>query len=1175
MKRNSIIKSIMVFLISFVWIIQGITSPIVALEEPVSENTIVENQDGTEQQDENGNQNEIDVTDSSQDQETAEETVIENKEDELTKEDSDNQVESKEQNTNAAIPGDSSLVEYFYVGSPYLTTPATQQFILSFGTGAEGITSVKLEYQKDGEEELSLDVARQQSNLYVFERSFTEAESGTYKVNGFTYVIDNQTYEVSFSDLEMDIRFGVNQEYEGYGTAEGYTVDANGNEVQEEAIDTQGLSEAEIDTSVVTLDGSNADQTEALVEDALQNNALPSVQSRSRSNSITTYSETNPLVICIDPGHGGNDSGTIIVNGAYEKNYNLKIAQYLKAELEQYKNVKVVMTRTGDTNPSLQQRAQIAADAGATALVSIHLNATGWGTQSTVAGAEVYYPSSYYNAATSTTGKNLAQNILNQLVGLGIQNRGIKVKYVYNTETGQPAHHPAYDYPDGSVGDYYGVIRYSKLVGVSGIIVEHCMADNWNDFNKFLSSDAKLKQLGVADATGIAKAFGLSKISRNDLDTLASQNKSVLADGTYFIQSALSSNYVVDVKSAGTANYVNVQLYKKNNTDAQGWKVTHDSKGYVTFTNVNSGKVLDVNAAKATNYQNVQQYASNGTYAQKWVVVKDGSSYKIISALNQNYVLDLNAAKTVNSQNIQIYQSNNTKAQRWTFAKYQTVRQRLDSLASQNKSVLANGTYYIQSALSSNYVADVKSAGTANYVNVQLYKKNNTDAQGWKVTHDSKGYVTFTNVNSGKVLDVNAAKATNYQNVQQYASNGTYAQKWVVVKDGSSYKIISALNQNYVLDLNAAKTVNSQNIQIYQSNNTKAQRWTFAKYQTVRQRLDSLASQNKSVLANGTYYIQSALSSNYVVDVKSAGTANYVNVQLYKKNYTNAQKWKVTHDSKGYVTFTSVNSGKVLDVNAAKATNYQNVQQYASNGTYAQKWVVVKDGSSYKIISALNQNYVLDLNAAKTVNSQNIQIYQSNNTKAQRWTFSSVTQVKKDYPIMGTSSVSAKQLANYYNSYKGSATYDKYTGSNAKYNGTLSKGGATTIEQFCQIFLEECQAEGVKAEVAFAQAMHETGFLKFGGDVLPNQYNFAGLGATGNGAHGNSFKDVRTGIRAQVQHLKCYASTEPLNQAKVDPRWSDSLRGKAPTVEKLQGTWATSNTYASSLMTGINRILKS
>ena len=370
------------------------------------------------------------------------------------------------------MPGDSSEVEYFYVGSPYLTTPATQQFVLSFGTGSEGITSIKLHYQKDGGEELELDYSRQQANLYVFEKSFSETESGTYKVNGFTYVIGEQTYKVNFSDLEMDIRFGINQKYEGYGQAEGYTLDENGNEVQKEAaIDTQGLTEAEVDTSVVMLDGSNADQAEALVEDALQSNALPSSRARNRSNSITTYSQSNPLVICIDPGHGGNDSGTIMVNGGYEKYYNLKIAQYLKSELEQYKNVKVVMTRTEDTNPSLQERAQIAKSNGAIALVSIHLNATGWGPQTTIAGAEVYYPNTNYNAAVSETGKNLAQNILNQLVGLGIQNRGIKVKYVYDTTTGQPANDPAYDYPDGSVGDYYGEIRYSKKLGVSGIIV--------------------------------------------------------------------------------------------------------------------------------------------------------------------------------------------------------------------------------------------------------------------------------------------------------------------------------------------------------------------------------------------------------------------------------------------------------------------------------------------------------------------------------------------------------------------------------------------------------------------------------------------------------------------------------------------------------------------------------
>ena len=72
-----------------------------------------------------------------------------------------------------------------------------------------------------------------------------------------------------------------------------------------------------------------------------------------------------------------------------------------------------------------------------------------------------------------------------------------------------------------------------------------------------------------------------------------------------------------------------------------------------------------------------------------------------------------------------------------------------------------------------------------------------------------------------------------------------------------------------------------------------------------------------------------------------------------------------------------------------------------------------------------------------------------------------------------------------------------------------------------------------------------------GGDVKLSQYNFAGLGATGNGVAGAGFPDVRTGIRAQVQHLKCYACTDALNNDRVDPRWSSSLRGKAKLVEWL------------------------
>ena len=129
----------------------------------------------------------------------------------------------------------------------------------------------------------------------------------------------------------------------------------------------------------------------------------------------------------------------------------------------------------------------------------------------------------------------------------------------------------------------------------------------------------------------------------------------------------------------------------------------------------------------------------------------------------------------------------------------------------------------------------------------------------------------------------------------------------------------------------------------------------------------------------------------------------------------------------------------------------------------------------------------------------------------------------------------------------------------------LGRGGAPDIETFCRILCEEAAAEGVRAEIVFTQAMLETGWLQFGGDVKIEQFNFAGIGATGGGVPGNSFPDVRCGLRAQVQHLKAYASTEPLANPCVDPRFHLVARGSAPTMELLAGKWAASTTYGQSL----------
>ena len=110
---------------------------------------------------------------------------------------------------------------------------------------------------------------------------------------------------------------------------------------------------------------------------------------------------------------------------------------------------------------------------------------------------------------------------------------------------------------------------------------------------------------------------------------------------------------------------------------------------------------------------------------------------------------------------------------------------------------------------------------------------------------------------------------------------------------------------------------------------------------------------------------------------------------------------------------------------------------------------------------------------------------------------------------------------------------------------------------YAKYFLEEGKKEGVRGDLAFAQALHETNFFKFGGDVEPTQNNFAGLGATGNKAKGLSFKTPQEGIRAQIQHLKAYASKKKLNQRCVDPRFDlVKKRGCAPCIEDLSGLWA-------------------
>jgi hypothetical protein len=128
-------------------------------------------------------------------------------------------------------------------------------------------------------------------------------------------------------------------------------------------------------------------------------------------------------------------------------------------------------------------------------------------------------------------------------------------------------------------------------------------------------------------------------------------------------------------------------------------------------------------------------------------------------------------------------------------------------------------------------------------------------------------------------------------------------------------------------------------------------------------------------------------------------------------------------------------------------------------------------------------------------------------------------------------------------------------------NGELDKRFDGIATQYMR-FGEEL---GLRWDIAFFQMVLETGQLSFTGDVRPSQNNFAGLGATGNGVRGESFKDVETGVRAHLEHIRLYAGrpvenpvaerTRKVHEWRILESWQRSFK-RPMTYGDIVAKWA-------------------
>ena len=905
--------------------------------------------------------------------------------------------------------GTEQRLNYMYIDQPYLETPNTQKVVVSWGDGSEGIEQMTATVQGPVGEEVWT-AAQETDDIYLFERAYTEQERGVYSVTELHVAIAGNVYDYSLADLGIEALFGVDEKYEG---------------IEE----LQPVSEEEVsaDIAAYNIDESGNVTEQSSIEEAIvqAEQEIPAMMS---DDGVQTQSSN--IVVALDPGHDSTHAGAS-ANGVREEVLTLKIAQYCKAELEEYAGVSVYMTRTtadcphpgGSSAHDIDQRVADAAAAGASVYVSFHLNSS---LSSAAKGAEIIIPNTNWKPQVGNDGKKLATLIESELVGLGLEERKI---YSKNTTVNER-------YEDGSLSDYFTVQISAKEHGIPGIIVEHAFVTNTSDVNNFLNNEAGLKKLGVADATGIAKYFGLSK-------------------GQWY------------VNSQGWW-YANGSSYVRNQWAQIGGNWYYfDSDGYML-----------------TGWQKIGNYwyylGGSGDGAMRTGWKKLGGAWYYFGGSNDG-----------------------TMKTGW----YK----------------IGTSWYYFGGFNDGSMKAGWYKIGTKWY-----YFGGFDDGAmqtGWKKLGGAWYYFRGSNDGSMEVGWCKLGGAWYY-----FGGNDDGSMKAGWYKIGTKWYYFGGLDDGAMRT--GWKKLGGAWYYFGGSN-------------------DGIMKTGWYKIGTSWYYFGGSNDGSMKAGWYKIGTNWY----YFGENNDGVMKTGWRKIGTNWYYFGENNDGVMK-------TGWQKINGiwyfFDNDGVYDPTKIYVETPSVND--DKINGDAGSDNSNNSNMNG-NVGSNDTNNSNKD-------SVVEGTYLIEGNTEVTVDQMIAYFKASK--KTYPE---------DVMGKGGAATIRDFCQIYYEEAVAEGIKAEVAFVQAMKETGWLQFTGVVKAEQYNFAGMGATGNGVSGESFKDVREGVRAQIQHLKAYGSTKSLNQTCVDNRFKYVERGSAIYVEWLsipnnpkKKGWAAANGYGVDIVKMIQKM---
>ncbi len=1049
-----------------------------------------------------------------------------------------------------------SVATYLYIESPELVSGSVQNIVVGVSDGIAA-EDVELVYSRDGVSSTAPVAASTDGALLFALEGLT---AGTYALEGLSYSSDGIEDFESFESLEgaacsFSVREAEGSSVQEQGAVEAYYMD----EETESLASTGDISTFSAD------DVANEDIVASVVSYVTSSDDATAFSSEVEVAGNSDRAVSSKIVVAIDPGHGGYDPGAS-ANGLKESDLTWAIAQACKTQLESYGRYTVFLTRAEDENPKQSERVNRAVQAGAALFVSIHINSAD---ATSAHGAEVWIPNDhgYLNNQTHDLSESIADKILDNITALGLSDRGLKIKDATDDDV----------YDDGTPADYFTVISEARRAGIPSMIVEHAFISNASDASK-LADPAFLKKLGIADAKGIASTFSFAnpqiQLSADSLKPGAKLTMSVkgiqgqTSDLTYnFAYKTVDNWSVWDSTAKQTGSFTSKNSYTFTLPTKTGM--------YEAWVNVRGSNGVEQTTipVKFTISKDALDWAASTTNAPSSVALGESVTFSSdasgddVGKLSFNYAWSYeggwslwdstvkSTGKMTSEKSCTFKPSKAGTYHVWVDVKDPTGRTVTTetALVKVEAQSWTAGTTIAPKTGKVGETVEFSAAVSGSGLSTLKYNYAWSYEGGWSLwdsTVKSTGKMT-----SAKSGSFKPAKA------------GTY-HVWVDVEDSTGRRVTTktALVKIASLDWNATTTKAPASGKVGQSitfsavvsgadtkNLTYNYAWSYGGGwsewgSTVKSTGKATTSSTGSFTPKkpGRYVLwvdvidktgRKVTTSSAVVDVNDydwavksvAAPASSKVGQLieFSANVTGTDVSKLT-----YSYAWSYEGGWDLWDSTLKSTGKMTAEKTGSftptkAGTY-ELWVDVCDAYG------------------RTVSTSTVK-------------FEAVGE-----PIMGATQTSVDQMVRAYER-SGHAYPAK----------VYASRGAATLRDFCTLIYEEAKVEGVRAEVLFAQVMHETGWLQFGGDVKAEQCNFGGLGATGGGAAGATFPDVRTGLRAQVQHLKAYGSTLPLVNVCVDPRFKYVTRGCAPLVEDLGGKWAVGSQYGITLVTGMKALLKS